>query len=260
MNILEEIHGLHADQSQLLKACHSGRHLTHVRQFKHIRWLCNGGDAVQSVIDLNAPTTLLLPNHIAMLSGLFFVEHVKQILHLGMGGACIERFFVDRFPESSVTSVEISESIIAIAKQYFALPKAICVINDSAALFVKSTNESFDIMLCDIFDGESHPACISDPDFYRACVTRLSDDGAFVLNLYPGSQDDLVKTLYALRKHFPIVFLLEVENHGNVVVIALKQELANDLDITRKAASLSVELKIDISHLVPKLQRLPPAR
>lgn len=260
MTPLEYINNLTANDSTLLHTEMIEDLSIEVRESGNLRWMKYGGESVQSLMDLNGRQELIMPNHVAMLSALLFQPHPKGILNLGLGGGAFERFFHDRLPNTPLTSVEPVQSIITIANKYFFLPEDVVVINNSAEEYLNDINTLHSIILCDMFLGEEHPACLTEIQFYKKASRKLQTDGVMVLNFLPETQVELVNLLLPVRKSFDYVFLLEISGHGNIIVVALKKEPLAISALQSNAEKISSQMKMDLTAIPVNLKRLPKPR
>ena len=194
-----------------------------VREQGRFRWMHFGSHAIQSILDKHSPSIPRHPYNIAMLAALLFVQRPQNILNLGVGGGSIERFFYGFYPDTRVTSVELSSHVTAVAREYFFIDKDHPVIEDSAEHFIRSDQGVYDIVFCDIFFMDEHPLALNNADYYEALSQRLNDNGILVLNLLPKSESELLIILRALREALPWGYLFELTDHKNILVFCFKQ-------------------------------------
>jgi len=257
MSVLEKIHQLNPEQSLLLYSELVGDQRVEIREYENLRWMTSGGHSVQSLIDMEAPEQILLPNLQAMLAAFLFCEKPENILNLGFGGGAFERFLTAKLPELEITSVESNQEVIRLAKEYFCLPAHCQLINDYAERYLAHTQEQCDIILCDIFAGEKHPDCLYDTNFYADAFRWLKDDGVLVINLLPLSEKELIEILLPIRNHFDWVLLLETPNHANIILFALYSEPPTISRLETRASELVKVLDIDLTNVPNQLKILP---
>lgn len=257
MGVLDHIHKLSADDSQLLYAEKTKGHRIEIREHGNLRWMCIGGESVQSLVNTDSPEDPILPNHIAMLSALLFYKKPERLLNLGFGGGSFERFFMDRLPDCSLTSVDSDRTIIQLAKDYFFIPNDYQVINQTADKFLKNTQDLYNIILCDIFNGEDHPDCLRSDQFFANTFRCLTSDGVFVLNLLPASEQALLEILLLVRNHFAYVSLLEIPNHANVLLFAMNKEPPSTAKLEELAADTYSQMRIDLKEIPSRFKYLP---
>lgn len=221
------------------------------------RWLSTHDAAIQSIVKIDSPADLLLPNHAAMLMGLLMNESPHQILNLGFGTGAFERFFHHRLPTLNIVSVDCNPIMADLAREYFFVPHDWPVQIQSAEDYLEHSNQTFDVILCDIFAGESHPQCLFDASFYRAAAQRLTGAGVMSLNLYPRSEAEIVSILLAVRQSYPWVMLVKIPRHSNMVLLACTQPLPSDAELAQRADQLTKRLHLNFDYLLKQLERLP---
>jgi spermidine synthase len=156
----------------------------------------------------------------------------------------------------SVTLVEIDLAVIDIARKYFddvhrgALndPRLTLKVEDGLA-FVRSTTETFDLIVLDLTDpgGPSEPLYAA--DFYRACAARLNPTGALTLHIAsPVAHPARIRAgLANLRAAFAIVspYLVSVPLYGGMWMMASASATLNPayltpLDVDRRIAQRKI--------------------
>ncbi|MEX2482818.1 MAG: fused MFS/spermidine synthase [Gammaproteobacteria bacterium] len=258
--VLDDFLRDHAPRAQLLERCRDGDHDIEVREQAGLRWFTVSGAFVQSMMRVDMPDAIVVPNQLGMLSALAWRRQVVQILNLGSGSGAFERFLRARRPAVQVTSVELSARIVAMARTYFAWPAAQPVVIEAAADYVAHSTARFDIVLCDIFDGEQHPECLFDPYFHRDLNARLRRGGVLALNLSPSADDELTDILVAVRQAFEWVLLAPVADHGNIIVLAAAIRPPPTAEFERRLAQLAAELGLQRSALASRIEYLPSRR
>lgn len=251
-----------ARDARCLHAGAVGNERLEVREVDGLRWFAVGGQFPQSMMRLAVPAEIVLPNQLAMLSALTWCNEPAHVLDLGAGSGAFERFFSAHLPACAVTAVESSAELIDVARTWFAWPRHVEVHHADAASWLEKepSGPPFDLVLCDIFDGEYHPDCLFDPWFYRACEQRLARTGAFALNVSPAADDELVDILAALRQAFAWTVLVPVTDHGNVVVLAGARRPPGERRRRQLARTLAGTLAIQPAQLLPAWERLPSRR
>lgn len=223
MSLLETINELGTEKTELLYSEEvNGEQLT-VRQYQNYRWLSVGGEMIQSLMDLEQPAQLLLPNLVAMLAVLELVDRPVTLLNLGAGGGAMERYFRQVQPDMTITSIESNEKIIKLAERFFDMNPEVFIL-DSAEHFLSVSEQSYDIILVDIYSDERQPACLYDPGFHKSLAATLNMGGAIAMNLLPHTEEELLRVLRPLNEYVSCLLLHMVPNHDNVIVYALKQD------------------------------------
>lgn len=256
MLFLEKIYELTPEQSYVLHSEFVDDQLIEIREFENYRWLQIGGSSVQALIDVNAPDQILLPNIQAMMAALLFCPKPDRLLNLGLGSGSFERFLNAKLPQLEVTSLELNEIVIRLAKEFFFVSDESHIVNDSAEGFLAKERMSYDIILCDIFAEEEHPACLYEDDFYANAFNCLDKAGVLAINLLPESEEDVVDILLPMKNYFDHISLLEVPNHTNAIIFASSHKLPSTDELETVANDLFKQTDLDLRDVPERLNRL----
>jgi spermidine synthase len=256
MTLLEKIYDLSPEQSQVLHSEVVDNQLVEVREFEHYRWLQIGGSSIQGLMDVNSPDQILLPNIQALMASLLFCPEPRHLLNLGFGCGSIERFFNEKIPDLEITSLESTETVIRLAKEFFFVSKESCIVNDLADGYLANDKTIYDIILCDIFSDEEHPACLYEQGFYEKIFNRLDEKGVLAINLLPDSEEDVLAILLPMKNYFDHISLLEVPNHFNAIIYASNQRLPDPIELDAAANNLFMRTHLDLRDLPQALNRL----
>jgi spermidine synthase len=257
MNIPLSLSRLSNLDGRLLYAGDSHGRTIEVREQGDLRWLHFGGHAIQALMRLDRPDELLLPYNIAMLGALLFVDTPRRLLNLGLGSGSFERFFRARMPGLSVTSVESNAAVVDLARQYFFIPQQQAVFIQSADDFLTRHKKTYDLIFCDVFEGDQHPVFMKQAVFYESLSKCLQKDGVVAINLLPKNDTELLNILLAIRRHFAWVWLMEFPDHRNIVLFLMNHEPVGKNELELRAAELGRSLGVDLSDLPRRLLRLP---
>jgi len=224
-----------------------------------LRWLTIGGEAMQSALRIAAVDELVLANQRYMLVASTLCPWPPRVLNLGFGGGAFERFFSRRWPAAKVTSVEVNPLLVDLARRYFELPAGWPVAIQPAHDYLRASSVKFDLILCDIFDGEAHPTCLFDDTFHAELARNLAPSGSVAINLSPANDDELLRLLRAMRPHYGAILLATVVEHGNVVVLLSREAAPSNSVLQARARELFSLAAVDITPLIEQFQRVPPA-
>jgi len=131
----------------------------------------------------------------------------------------------------SVTLAEIDARVVDIARTYLGAvhrgslddPRLTLVIGDGFG-FVRTATERYDLIVLDLTDPGGPSELLYTPDFYRACASRLTPQGALTLHIgSPIAHPDRIReTLAHLRAAFSIVtpYLTSVPLYGGMWMMA----------------------------------------
>ncbi len=227
-----------------------------VKETAEYRWFECGGQDIQSLMSLQKPEQVLTPVSQSLLMFLLWNNRPLKVLNLGLGGGTFERALA-LVPSLSLTSVELSQQIIDMAKQYFKLAEAAHVVCDSAENFIESTNSKYDVVLCDLFIDEKNPDFLFSNNFYEQLKKIMLTKATVMLNVQADTDEQLLFALCAIKKAFPYVALIEFSDYKNIVVICSTVEIPNRTILSEKLASFN---KIDLSgveKIIPQIRYIP---
>ena len=255
---IDTLLGLSADQCHACQIAEADQGTLKIYEHAGYRWLSTHDAAIQSIVKIDSPADILLPNHAAMLMGLLITISPQRVLNLGFGTGAFERFLHAQLPNLEIISVDSDPIMADLARDYFFVSRDWPVQIQSAEDYLEHSDKTFDLILCDIFAGESHPPCLFDASFYSAAAQRLAGTGVMSLNLYPRSEPEIVSILLAVRQSFPWIMLMKIPRHGNIVLLACKQPPPSDAELTQRADQLTKRLHLNFDDLLKQLERLPP--
>jgi spermidine synthase len=121
-----------------------------------------------------------------MMGFLLFNPSACHVLMIGLGGGSLAKFIHRFMPAVRITVVEVNPHVIALRKQ-FHVPDddmGFKVVLADAANFVNESEEQYDVVLADGFDGSGLPPQLSSVQFYDDCKNRLCEGGVMVANFH----------------------------------------------------------------------------
>ena len=191
-----------------------------------IRYLHFGSPWVQGAMDIEHPDELVLSYIQDMMAWLLFLEPPAQVLQLGLGAAALTKFTHRHCPDTATTVVEISQQLPWVARQWFGLPPEddrLMLVQGDAADFVgdPANREGFGVIQVDLYDEEAAGPVHDGSRFYRSCYRSLAEPGIMVVNLF-GRHASFARSEERIRAIFPQVLLLDPQDEGNLVLLALK--------------------------------------
>lgn len=182
--------------------------------------------AIQSQLDVAQKEKLQLQYTRAMMSFLLFRSHPESFLLLGLGGGSIIHFLSHWFPKLQMTTVDINETMVDIANQYFEIEnlKNIDVhIADASTYLTQSQQKNLSVIMLDLHDGKHSPDFIYNNDFLQQCYNALSTEGVLVINLLTDSSQDFLNLMSALRQSFTgISICMTLKEQKNTLLFAFK--------------------------------------
>ena len=140
-------------------------------------------DGIIQLTDADEPVYHEMMSHVPLLTH----GNPSSVLIVGGGDGGILREVLKHPSVQRAVLVDIDSSVIELSKKYFPKvsdgayddPRVEVIIQD-AAQFVKMTNESFDVIICDSSDPMGPSAVLFTREFYGDCKELLRDGGIFV--------------------------------------------------------------------------------
>lgn len=209
-------------------------------------------DTIQSAMNIDNPTELVLAYSRAMVAFCLFHDAPKHITHIGLGGGSIARWINAHFPQTHQMAVEINPAVIHIARMMFELPledEFFQIVEADGIDIIAAMEGSTDVILVDAFDGVQIIDAMIDAPFLQNCRRALTKYGIFVINLW--SADRRYHRFVEQIKNAFDGKILEIpaETHGNVAVLAFNRlpENLSDEKLKKQAEKLSKITKMDFS-------------
>jgi spermidine synthase len=214
-----------------------------------VRYLHFGTEWVQGAMRIRKPDWPELEYAQQMMAWMLFIEKPQAIAQLGLGAATLTKFCYRQFPESTVTAVELNESVIAICNSMFKLPpldERLDVLEMDAMDFVldPANHGAFDVLQCDLYDATARGPVLDTPEFYQACKDCLADGGIMTVNLF-GDHPSFAKNIKAMKFAFGHVICLPEVHEGNVVALCFRDRPVIDKEaLAARAAQIVAKTKL----------------
>jgi spermidine synthase len=150
-------------------------------------------------------------------------EWPASVLQVGLGTASVTKFLYRYRPRSRITVVEIAETVVMAAYQYFRLPEPSARLHIEIADghdYVARTTRKFDLIVVDGFDDKGRAGMLDSRPFYANCRARLSRRGALAVNLVTRTRSAR-PSLDRLRESFDDrILVMAPSEAGNIVALA----------------------------------------
>ncbi len=225
----------------------------------------------ESAIDTANPTRLLVPYTRFFFAASLVAPDPKNVLMVGLGGGGFNRVFNETYPDSTLTTAEIDQEVLNLAKKDMAFQETDrnkVVIRDGRS-FIRRTKETYDWILLDAFRSNFVPPHLKTLDFYQEIAKKLAPGGVMLSNLH----DDCELYYYdiaTITKAFTDTLFLKVSDTpsrptNNVVVLAanlpsgtLAARLANPPSIANAVWKREIDITLLRSSVIPpeKLDRV----
>jgi predicted membrane-bound spermidine synthase len=200
-------------------------------------WYQPGSAVTGSVWDAIAAPLLALPE-----------TRRREILILGVAGGSAARVVRAIAPEAHIVGVELFQDVIDAAREHFDLDAiGMEMVAGDALEFLRDDKRKFDLILEDIFVGVGRsvhkPGWLPAPG-HELAKARLARGGLLVSN----TLDEAKEVTASMRKLFPGVVRIEVDEYENVIVVGgpsslnaseLRQALRDDPVLGNSVGALS---------------------
>ena len=163
------------------------------------------------------------------------IKDSNSILVLGIAGGSVIKTLVNEIDfKGEITGVEIDPEIISLANKYFKLNEIqnLTIIIEDANQFVQKTNQSFELIIIDIFQDNSMPEFLFETVFIKNTKSLLIPGGYLLFNTMIHTKSDQERNkLY--RNHFnteefSTYSLPKVEVYNELFIIQkTKRDLTN---------------------------------
>jgi len=188
-----------------------------------LRELRFGNKILQSVYSKVQPHYLVLPYTRYMLLSLIFCPEPKSILHIGLGGGSIARWFHSEFPNIQQSIFEVNEKVIEAAYRFFKFPRSnrLKVFNGDATKLVQLISNKFDLIFLDAFNDFGAPEEVKRTDFLRSLWSCLDNSGMVVGNFWTLT-GDFKEQCEMWRNIFASVHNARANKKGNEILFGSK--------------------------------------
>jgi spermidine synthase len=235
----------------------------HVSEEKGVRYLHLGSPWVQGAMRIARPWSLELEYTRDMLVPLLMRSHGSwpaRVLCVGLGSGSLPKFLYRHRPRSVITAVEISEEVIGVARQYFRLPddERIRVVLGDAGEFVAKSEDLFDLILVDGFDGRGRAGPLDASHFHAHCRRLLAPGGLASVNLLTRQRGNAPSIARISEAYDNQVAVMAPSGDGNVIAIAGAEPLdLDEVELRERAVELKAASGLD---LAPSIARLVHAK
>jgi spermidine synthase len=196
-----------------------------------VRYLHFGSEWVQGAMRIARPYQIELDYVQRMMAWLLFRQPPRSILQLGLGAATLTKFCHRQFTDCSVEAVDISPSVIAAARRWFALPAddarlAVTCGDAWEHLRAHASRGRYGVIQVDLYDRDAHGPVLDSIAFYRSVRSALEDSGIAVINLF-GDRLSFGTSWRRIRAAFDDRALAMAPlPAGNAIVFAFRDPLA----------------------------------
>ena len=168
-----------------------------------------------------------------------------RALHLGGGALTLPRYIATTRPRSTQQVVEIDAALIELVRARLPVDRTWRIRirhGDARAVLTKAPEDTFDLVVTDVFAGARTPAHLTSVEFVSLVARALRADGVYAANIADGGQLPFARAQVAtVRAVFPQVCVLAEptvlrgRRFGNFILVASRAELPLS-DLTRLIA------------------------
>lgn len=180
-----------------------------------------GSALLQSCMQLDDPTALLLEYTRAMMACLLVQADPAKALMVGLGGGSIPKYCHQHLSKTHVTVLEISPEVIALRDE-FLIPHdddRLTIHCVDGAAFMRHSTALFDIIWVDGFAADGQVPELCSAAFYRHCAARLTPQGVLVVNLH-AKNTQLSTWLKRMGQAMPApVLQVPVDDGDNIIAL-----------------------------------------
>ena len=220
--------------------------------------------ALQSVINLKNRHCLELKNLEFLMSVLLFIPEPRTILMLGTAAGSLLHFLCHHYPQADITAVDIDAELIERLLEMEILPAAgsrLDYVIADAAEFITQCDQSYDLVLFDVFDGAQTPDWLLGQTTVNRLHQLVTKRGALACNLLVESDHDFGLFYRKIRRVFGQRTLnLPVAGLENRITLGFRAATA-ETDMSSnlgKALTLSANLGFDLMPILAVIYNTNP--
>lgn len=209
-------------------------------------------EALQSVMRKNDPYGLEFEYTKVMMGFMLFMTPPKHILLVGLGGGSLSKFCYKQFPQTLITTLEISREVIQL-RNTFMIPANndyFKIIEVDAAQYMQQKEAISDVILLDGYSSSGVPPALSSEQFYLDCYNALTANGMLVVNLWrkdPSFGANLARVYKCFNKK---VVSVKCES-GNQIIFAFKEiNLPSFDEVWKKALALKAKTGLNFPQFL----------
>jgi spermidine synthase len=193
-----------------------------------VRYLHFGSEWVQGAMRMASPNSLELNYVQDMMAWLLFLAPPPQITQLGLGAASLTKFCLAKCPQSAVTAVELSDTVIMAAQMWFKLDwhhKRLQMVNADARIFLDQSPSLRvpNVLQVDLYDAKARGPVLDSPAFYQRCKHYIggeSNTPAIAVFNFFGSSNFVDSRERVARAFQGRIIEFKPCIEGNIIVLA----------------------------------------
>jgi spermidine synthase len=200
-------------------------------------------ESIQASMILADPDRLDLRHAQSMMAALALHPAPRDVLLVGLGGACIPKFIQKQFPDLRQDIVEIDPNVVQVCQDWFAFkgsPGTRVIVMDGR-MYLKRSARTYDIILLDAYAAHHIPFHLTTLEFLGLVKLRLKPGGVVAANLWepgvaaagrfgPAVSRFYLAELKTFQKTFTQTYLCKSGNAGKIIVFGSLGEKAVSRD------------------------------
>ncbi len=179
-----------------------------------------------------------------------------EILILGLGTGTYAKQCLTYFPQMSIEGVEIDESIVELAREYFELPDEVKVTVEDGRAYLSQAG-MYDVIMVDAYQDITIPFQMSTVEFFTEVSQHLNENGVMVVNMNMTSSSEggineyLTDTIASV---FPEAAKVVVSNNTNTVLFASESGAMLERFEENRAKLTDVELSAHMQTVADTME------
>ena len=163
-----------------------------------------------------------------------------RALHLGAGACALAWAWALENPKSRQIAVDIDAKLVELVRVWFDLPRAPALrirAQDACEAIQQARPETFDVIVRDVFAGDSTPKNLISSEFTEATKRALKPNGIYLANCADrpplnGARNEIATLIEHFGDDQVAVIaekgILNGKRYGNLVLVARKENLDNN--------------------------------
>jgi len=166
-----------------------------------------------------------------VVASVFNKNSIKDVLILGLAAGSTARSFFGAIPNVEIDGVEIDPLVVEIGKKYFDMNfENLNTIITDGRLFVKTTQNNYDIIVVDVFRDSYIPPHMVTVEFFNEIKSILNQNGTLSITVVAKENDFIDYLANTILQVFPNVYTLKIPNTQNYLLFgSLNDFMLEDL-------------------------------
>ncbi|HQY30668.1 MAG TPA: fused MFS/spermidine synthase [Thermomicrobiales bacterium] len=200
----------------------------------------NDGHAIHSIYNPNQLETGGPWDYFTLGPILTGTGQPQRALIVGLAGGTAARQLKAAYPEIQIDGVEVDQTIVDVARKYFALTPDVATVHvEDGRYFLETTDQTYDIIALDAYRQPYVPFHLATTEFFQLVAKHLNPGGVVIINAGRTQTDyRLVDALSATAATvFPTTAVIDVERYDNSMIFATMESVSLESFKVRLQAS-----------------------